>query len=267
MTSDRFPAVVTAAGAGIRFRPFTSVVPKEMLPVGPVPAIEHVIRECLSAGATDVITVTRPDDDIVPGYVARLQQEGLPVIAVPEDLGHGYGNAAPLLTVRDQLSGCHAFAVAFGDDVLLGEPPAGFDIATMRAQLLPGIDGVVAGQRIDPSRARSFGIIDTHPDDSGRVIGIRQRPEPSTVTDPLAVVSRLVLRPAILDLLKPSDRAGGEVDLGIAVGELAAHGHVSVHPITRYWVTVGDPLHYRDAIQTYWNTVQHHQPPANPENQ
>lgn len=88
------PAIVTAAGHGSRFRPFTTIVPKEMLPIGPRPAVGHVIDECLAAGAD--------------------------LHAATEDLTHGYGNAAPVLTLRDYLAGCETFVVAFGDDILLG---------------------------------------------------------------------------------------------------------------------------------------------------
>lgn len=62
----------------------------------------------------------------------------------------------------------------------------------------------------------------------------------------------MILRPSIFDLLVPSERARGEVDLGIAVGELARTADVRVHRITARWVTVGEPRRYLDALRTYW---------------
>lgn len=94
--------------------------------------------------------------------------------------------------------------------------------------------------------------MDIHPDDPGRVTGIRQRPNPATVSTPLALVSRLILRSSIFALLVPTERARGEVDLGIAVGELAQTAEVRVHQITGRWVTVGEPRQYFDALCTYW---------------
>ncbi|MGP4018803.1 sugar phosphate nucleotidyltransferase [Saccharopolyspora sp. 5N708] len=253
MTTTGFPAVVTAAGAATRFQPFSSTVPKEMLPLGHIPAVEHVIVECLAAGASEVIVVTRPGDHIIPMHVRGLRADGLPVETVEEDLSHGYGNATPLLTVRDRLAACETFTVAFGDDVLLGEQPQGRNLATMREQMRPGTEAVIAAQRIDPNDTRSFGILDTDPDQVQRVIGIRQRPDPETVDEPLAVVSRLILRPSILDRLRPTELARGEVDLGVAAGQLATEARVAVHGIAGHWVTVGDPRHYLDALHTYWN--------------
>jgi UTP--glucose-1-phosphate uridylyltransferase len=219
-----------------------------MLPVGHRPAVEHVITECVSAGATTVIVATRPDDLVVPAYLEILRNDGIPVEAVAEDLGHGYGNGTPLLTLRDRLASLESFGVAFGDDVLLG----GQDLATMREIAGNGADAVIAAQCVDHADIASFGVVDTHPDDPSRVTGIRQRPDPATVREPLAVVSRLILRPSIFDLLVPTERARGEVDLGVAVCELARVADVRVHRITGRWVPVGEPRRYLDALQTYW---------------
>jgi UTP--glucose-1-phosphate uridylyltransferase len=252
VTSSSFPAVVTAAGAATRFRPFSTVIPKEMLPLGHIPAVEFVIRECLHAGATEVIVITRPGDQIIPAHVNGLRADGLPVVTVPEDISHGYGNAAGLLTIRERLAACDAFAVAFGDDILLGEPRDGWNLAAMAQELRPGTDGVIAGQLIDRALAACFGIIDTQPGHPAQVAGIRQRPDPADVTEPLAVVSRLILRPSILARLAPTRLAGGEVDLGVAVGQLAVTARVAVHRIAGHWVTVGEPHQYHQALSAYW---------------
>ncbi|WP_245614290.1 sugar phosphate nucleotidyltransferase [Actinokineospora inagensis] len=240
--------MVTAAGHATRFRPFSMVIPKEMLPIGYRPALDHVITECIGAGATTTLVVTRPDDLVVSAYLDVLRKDGVVVEAVVEDLGHGYGNGAPLLTLRDRLAEEDSFGVAFGDDVLLG----GHDLAEMRAMIDGGAEAVIAARLVDHADIASFGVVDTHSAGSDRVIGIRQRPDPATVTEPLAVVSRLILRPSILDLLVPTDRARGEVDLGVAVGNLARTADVRVHRITGRWVTVGEPRRYFDALQTYW---------------
>jgi UTP--glucose-1-phosphate uridylyltransferase len=248
--SGGWTAVVTAAGHATRFRPFSTVVPKEMLPVGDTPALAHVIDEALTAGATDVVVITRPDDTVVPAFIDLLASDGAPVRCVPEDLAHGYGNGAGVLTLRDQLADASSFAVAFGDDVILG----GADLAAMRTLAeRPDVDAVIAAQVVPRDDISSFGVVDLIPADPDRVLGIRQRPNPATVTEPLAVVSRLVLRPSIFDRIVPAAAARGEVDLGVAVGELATRGRVLVHRITGQWVTVGEPHRYYQALQTYWD--------------
>ncbi|WP_326635356.1 sugar phosphate nucleotidyltransferase [Streptosporangium sp. NBC_01755] len=254
------PAVVTAAGYGTRFQPFSTWVPKEMLPIGSEPALGHVITECLAAGADLVHVVTRPGDQIIPAYISGLREEGLPVRATPEDLSHGYGNAAPLLTLAQQLTDCDLFMVAFGDDVLLGGVP-GADLAAMREQAGRGADFVIAAQLIDRADIGSFGIVDLAEPGGDRVSGIRQRPAPATVDEPLAVVSRLVLRPFVLHQLIARPQARGEVDLGLAVGEHAHTGDVRVRRLSADWVTVGEPRRYADALTRHWRD---HAPPPTP---
>lgn len=84
-----------------------------------------------------------------------------------------------------------------------------------------------------------------------RIAGIRQRPDPATVAEPLVVVSRLVLRPPILKRLIARPEADGEVDLGLAVGDLAPVGNVRVHRLAGGWVTVGEPHRYADALRRW----------------
>jgi UTP--glucose-1-phosphate uridylyltransferase len=122
----------------------------------------------------------------------------------------------------------------------------------MRDIAATGADAVLAVQHVSRADIASFGVVDTRPGDPSRVAGIRQRPDPATVTEPLALVSRLILRPPVLGLLAPAAQAGGETDLGTAVGLLAQAADVRVHRITGTWVTVGDPRRYLDALRTYW---------------
>lgn len=247
--TPRLPAVVTAAGDGTRFRPFTQYIPKEMLPIGSQPALGHVITECLAAGADHVYVVTRPGDQIVPIYVADLHGQGLPVSAIAEDRSLGYGNAAPILTLTDHLAQADMFLVAFGDDVLLEQAP-GTALAAL-CDLAHDADGSLAVQLIDHDQIRSFGAVEVTTPGGNRIARIWQRPDPSTVAEPLALVSRLVLRPPILKRLTARPGANGEVDLGLAVGDLARDGDVRVHRMAGQWVSVGDPPCYADALRRW----------------
>ncbi len=82
-----------------------------MLPLGARPALDHVVDECADAGASEIIIVTRPTDTVVAAHLAATHGRATPVRVVVEDLRHGYGNAAPLLTMGDRLRGCDLFAV------------------------------------------------------------------------------------------------------------------------------------------------------------
>ena len=50
-------AVIPAAGLGTRFLPASKAVPKEMLPIVDVPAIQLVVEEAAAAGIEQVVIV------------------------------------------------------------------------------------------------------------------------------------------------------------------------------------------------------------------
>jgi UTP--glucose-1-phosphate uridylyltransferase len=63
-----FKAVVPAAGFGSRMLPVTKSVPKEMLPVGRKPVIQHVVEEASAAGIREVCVVIREGKEIIRDY-------------------------------------------------------------------------------------------------------------------------------------------------------------------------------------------------------
>ncbi|MGW0885398.1 hypothetical protein [Streptomyces sp. NPDC002671] len=163
----------------------------------------------------------------------------------------GYLDAAPLLTLVRVLAGCELFLVAFGDDVLLEDTPGG-ELAAMHCVAHEdGADAVIAAQPVTREEIASFGVVEPTTPGGERVAIIRQRPDAATVDEPLAVVSRLVLRPPILTGLAARPEARGEVDLGLAVGDLARAGDVRVHRLAAQWMTVGEPHRYSQAMQLW----------------
>ena len=59
MSSTIRRAVIPAAGLGSRLLPLTKAIPKEMLPVGDKPVIEHTVRELVASGITDITSSSR----------------------------------------------------------------------------------------------------------------------------------------------------------------------------------------------------------------
>ena len=65
--NNRLQAVILAGGLGTRLRPYTLLLPKPMLPVGPRPILEHIIDWLKHNGITDIV--------ITPGYLGKTIQE------------------------------------------------------------------------------------------------------------------------------------------------------------------------------------------------
>lgn len=126
-------AVIPCAGLGTRMLPLTRVVPKELLPLGHKPLIEHAIDELKEAGIEHVIIVMREGKEILqrhltepypfperahcPGPVPKSMQ--LDFVIQKEPLGLGDA----LLAARKAIKGM-PFVMLLPDQLLMGSPGA-----------------------------------------------------------------------------------------------------------------------------------------------
>ena len=54
-------AVILAGGLGTRLRPYTTIIPKPLVPVGDRPILEHILRQLAGAGVTHVDMPCSPE--------------------------------------------------------------------------------------------------------------------------------------------------------------------------------------------------------------
>ena len=66
-----FKAVIPAAGRGMRMRPFSLVLPKEMMPLGRKPMIQFAVEEAVAAGIHEVCIVIRRGKEIIKDYLLK----------------------------------------------------------------------------------------------------------------------------------------------------------------------------------------------------
>src|SRR5205085_5578108 len=85
-TPNRRPriAVIAAAGSASRMWPASKTIPKELFPLGKVPAIAHVVWEMIDAGIDDIRIVIRKGE---PPAIAELldPKRGSPPDSVKSD--------------------------------------------------------------------------------------------------------------------------------------------------------------------------------------
>jgi UTP--glucose-1-phosphate uridylyltransferase len=256
--------------------PFSKRVPKEMLPLNGVPAIQIVVEECVASGFRQVIVVTRPGDNIVREHLCELASQGpaasgplsaldparnwpgdLALELIEEQVEPRYGSGVPLLQLRERLAGERTFAVAFADDIVLGAPALGEvvdafsqcnSLAAIGCQAMPRerIAGRFGNLEIANPTGVRFGTI-------GTVTKFLQRPALSDVRSDYAVVSRLALTTDIFDEIDRLPMTV-ELDVGLALAELARRTHDREGPnvvavaLSGQWHTVGDPASYAHAV-------------------
>lgn len=233
-------AVIPAAGLGTRFLPATKAMPKEMLPVVDMPAIQYVVEEAAAAGLNDVLMVTGRNKSALENHfdkVGELEQAltakgdtaKLEKVKRSTDLadvhyvrqGDALGLGHAVLRAKMHV-GDEPFAVLLGDDIIDSRDVL---LARMLEVQETLNTTVVALLEVDPSQTHLYGIATveaTAEEDVVRVTGLVEKPEAGSAPSNLAVIGRYVLRPEIFDILShTSPGRGGEIQLTDALQELA----------------------------------------------
>lgn len=273
-TNDKVKrAIITAAGFGSRFLPITKTFPKEMLPVIDKPIIQYLVEECADAGIEEVIIVVSPGEvskfeDYFYGSATNIRtlmiRQGkldrwhkveqvfkLPKITImPQDERLPYGNGRPVLTAIDLVQNDEAFAVLWGDDLVLSEESAVRQLVADYHR--HPCDGILAVQEVPDSEVDKYGIVKLKPNSDNEVDLVIEKPARKNAPSNLASYGRYILTPKVFEFLKP-DAIGLDDELWLqdANDRLAKQGTVRVKVVDGEWMTTGDPLRYMKAHIKY----------------
>jgi UTP--glucose-1-phosphate uridylyltransferase len=233
-------AVIPAAGLGTRFLPATKAVPKELLPVVDVPAIEYVVAEAAAAGLTDIVMVTGRGKSLLedhfdrnPEVEAALEKKGdderLDRVRRSTDLatvhyvrqGEPRGLGHAVLCGAEHV-GNEPFAVLLGDDLIDERDPVLPRMLDVRAEYG---GSVLLLMEVPPQQTDLYGCVAIEPTDDPDVVRVTdsvEKPDPADAPSNLAIIGRYVCDPAIFDVLRntPPGR-GGEIQLTDALNTLA----------------------------------------------
>jgi NDP-sugar pyrophosphorylase family protein len=103
-------AVILAGGKGTRLAPYTTILPKPLMPVGDLPILEIVICQLRSAGITEITLSVGYLGSLLEAYFGDGSRWGVAISYSRED--HPLGTAGPLALVS-QLT--NTFLVMNGD--------------------------------------------------------------------------------------------------------------------------------------------------------
>jgi UTP--glucose-1-phosphate uridylyltransferase len=237
-------AVVPVAGLGTRLLPATKSQPKEMLPVGGKPVVQHVVEELARSGVRRVVFVTGRgkgaiedhfdhDPVLTQALVARGHEErlaqlnfehmGVEFAYTRQPTARGLGDA---VLRAEGFTGDAPFAVALGDAIIGTRAHA--DIVGRLSVALDehGAACAIAVREVPREQTGRYGIVSTDSaDDVAHVTAIVEKPDPHDAPSTLAVSARYVMTSAIFDALRatpPDD--DGEVGLSQAIARLVADG-------------------------------------------
>ncbi len=266
----RRKAVIPAAGLGSRLLPLTKAIPKEMLPVGDKPVIEHTVQELVRSGVTDITIVVSGGKSLIqdhfqpnPRLVEQLRAEGKTAYAdAVEEVGelshrghitylyqHGpYGNGTPVLNAARSF-GDEPVLVLWPDDVFVAEVPRA-------QQLIRAYDQtscpVLALLPMAAEHSRRYGVPIVKEDlDDGllRITGLVEKPKPEDAPSAFAAIGGYVVTPGVVDELREQtkrwyEHRTGEIYLTDAINAYAKERAVYGQVIQGNWYDTGNPADY-----------------------
>ena len=247
MTAKIKKAVIPVAGLGTRMLPATKAIPKELLPVYDRPIIEHVVKEAIAAGITEIILVTRSGKEAIENHFDahyelehRLERKGKETIlgtvkniipghvivaSVRQSDALGLGHA--VLCAKHLLNN-EPFAVLLPDVLVLDQESRdkNYSFAAMTDAWNEAGVGQIMVERVGLEEIGNYGVADlggeaSKPFKSVPLKGLVEKPSPEEVPSNLAVLGRYILPSKVLDLLETTVAGvGGEIQLTDALDEL-----------------------------------------------
>lgn len=231
-------AVILAGGRGVRLRPYTTALPKPLVPIGDEYAIIEVVLRQLRADGFDSITIAIGHlGQLIRAYCGDGSQWGLDITYWSED--QPLGTMGPIVTNLGELP--EHFLVMNGDvltdlpyrQLLEGHATSGAPLT------VAAYDRVV---KID------FGVLEIGGETGDRIAEFREKPvEHFSVSMGVYAASRETLRP-----YPPGEPLGFDE---LVLDLLKAGTPPRVHPFDGYWLDIGRPDDY-DRANEEWDTVR-----------
>lgn len=236
-------AVILAGGKGTRLKPYTTILPKPLMPIGDMPILEILLRQMKRAGVDEAVLTVGHLAQMLRLFFQDGQKLGLTITYSYEDAP--LGTAGPLSLV-DGLD--RTFLVANGD-VLTTLPLANL----LAHHHLSGAAATIAMHRrkvhID------LGVIEQNGD--GHVTGYIEKP----TYDFMVSMGIYVFEPRVLDYIP----ANAYLDFPDLVKRLiAANEIVTGFPFDGYWQDLGRADDYERAIEDFDRMKAEFLPPEAP---
>lgn len=212
-------ALILAGGKGTRLRPYTTVLPKPLMPVGEKPILEILIGQLKNAGVKKVTLAVNVNADLIRAFFAARSDLGIEIEFSQET--KPLGTVAPLKLIDDLPD---HFMVMNGDILTDLKFKDLYDNHVESGALL-SIASYKREVKID------FGVLEIA---DNRLTGFKEKPQ----FDFNVSMGIYVFNKAVLDLV-PKDEFFGFDSLVYKL--LDEKKHVNIFPFSGYWLDIGRP--------------------------
>ena len=219
-------AVIQAGGHGTRLAPYSTVLPKALMPIGDGTVIDHLLGQFRDAGVGQVFITVSRFGPLIRSYCGDGSRWDLEIEYVVEDTP--LGTLGGLNVIRDRLDS--PFFVANSDvytDLELK------DLLVAHASGSAAVTVVVTRQRVNIA----YGVLEHT---NGRVVEFREKP-----TEEFSVSTGIYcMRPAVFEFIPPSGSYGFD---HLMRAMLDADAPIGVHEHLGVWIDIGRVEDLREA--------------------
>ena len=224
-------AIILAGGKGTRLRPYTTLIPKPLVPLGGEYSIlEIIIMQLSKSGFTHITLAVNHLSQLIMAYFGDGERLG---VKIDYSLEEGELSTIGPLTLIEDLP--ENFLVMNGDILCDLNYKSFFDAH------------VDAGSRISVSAFRrevkiDFGVL--RYDDNGRLNEFQEKPEYDfDVSMGIYCINR-----SVIDLLPRGEKYGFD---NLMIDGLAKDEPIDIRPFSGYWLDIGRPDDYEYADENF----------------
>ena len=220
-------AVILAGGKGTRLKPYTTVFPKPLMPIGDKPILEIVVRQLKSHGVDEVLMAVGHLAELIMAFFNDGSKYGIKIKYSRED--QPLGTAGPLALMKEDL---YETFLMMNGDVLSTIDYSDLVNYHKRNESVATIALKKRDVKID------FGIVEL--DDSNTMKDYIEKP----TIDYLVSMGVYVFDPKVLEYIIPNEY----FDFPDLIRKLISNGEtVKGYVYDGYWLDIGRPDDYERA--------------------
>jgi NDP-sugar pyrophosphorylase family protein len=227
-------AVILAGGRGTRLAPYTTILPKPLMPIGDKPILDIIIRQLRHYGFSDLCLAVGYLAELLMAYFGAGERLGVSITYSREE--EPLGTAGPLSLVPDLTE---RFLVMNGDVLT----------ALNYSDMLTNhqASGAIGTVAVYPRSVKiDLGVVEY--DDKHHLTNYIEKPTQHYQVS----MGIYIFEPRVLNFIRPNTR----LDLPDLVKRLVAAGEtVNCYPYTGYWLDIGRPDDYQQAAADFEQLV------------
>ncbi|MBM3725396.1 MAG: nucleotidyltransferase family protein [Acidobacteria bacterium] len=223
-------SVILVGGKGMRLRPYTTVLPKPLMPIGDYPILEVVVRQLAYHGFDHISLAVNHQANIIRAFFGDGSRWNIRIDHSLEEVP--LSTVGPLRLFNDLPEN---FLLMNGDVLTDLDFGRLLDEHAQRG----GIYTIAAARR---EHLVDYGVL--HADGSGALTGFEEKPK----LNYLVSMGVYAVNRRVLELIPPGRKYGFD---NLMIDLLARDERVHVEPHTGYWMDIGRADDYAQAIEDF----------------